>query len=216
MCHLYNHVCGLWKFSCCSSCWEALGICCGLALVNIGKVFVTGQVKKITKIKAPPPPPPPRKVFVIGQVKKSTKIKAPLFMPSGKMVGEPFKSAILFWNPGSETHWPFLNCHLRVICRSHCNISCWPDNCDHQATHTQGVCRPRADWCEFLYFYISWLCYSKYRNFARAPIPMQTNTLGISRCTDRYIQHMQTSAPSNSQWSVAFEIVSARVKWFIY
>ena len=34
------------------------------------------------------------------------------------------------------------------------------------------------------------------RLHARAPIPMQTNTLGISRCTDRYIRHMQTSAPS--------------------
>ena len=33
------------------------------------------------------------------------------------------------------------------------------------------------------------------RLHARAPIPMQTNTLGISRCTDRYIRHMQTSAP---------------------
>ena len=30
---------------------------------------------------------------------------------------------------------------------------------------------------------------------ARAPIPMQTNTLGTSRCTDGYIRHMQTSAP---------------------
>ena len=34
------------------------------------------------------------------------------------------------------------------------------------------------------------------RLHARAPIPMQTNTLGISRCTDRYIRHMQTSTPT--------------------
>ena len=34
------------------------------------------------------------------------------------------------------------------------------------------------------------------RSQASAPIPMQTNTLGTSRCTDRYFQHMQTSAPS--------------------
>ena len=36
------------------------------------------------------------------------------------------------------------------------------------------------------------------RLHARAPIPMQTNTHGISRCTDRYIRHMQTSAPTVS------------------
>ena len=35
------------------------------------------------------------------------------------------------------------------------------------------------------------------RSHARAPIPMQTNTLGTSRCTDRYIRHMQTSAPND-------------------
>ena len=33
------------------------------------------------------------------------------------------------------------------------------------------------------------------RIHVRTPIPMQTNTLGTSRCTDRYIRHMQTSAP---------------------
>ena len=32
------------------------------------------------------------------------------------------------------------------------------------------------------------------RLHARAPIPMQTSTLGTSRCTDRYIRHMQISA----------------------
>ena len=33
------------------------------------------------------------------------------------------------------------------------------------------------------------------RLHACAPIPMQTNTPGTSRCTDRYIRYMQTSAP---------------------
>ena len=32
------------------------------------------------------------------------------------------------------------------------------------------------------------------QSHARAPIPTQTNTFGTSRCTDRYIWHMQTSA----------------------
>ena len=34
------------------------------------------------------------------------------------------------------------------------------------------------------------------RLHACAPIPMQTNTPGTSRCTDQYIRYMQTSAPS--------------------
>ena len=34
------------------------------------------------------------------------------------------------------------------------------------------------------------------RSHARAPVPMQTNTLGTSRCTDRYIRDTQTSAPN--------------------
>ena len=38
------------------------------------------------------------------------------------------------------------------------------------------------------------------QSHARAPIPMQTNTLGTSRCTDRYIRHMQTSAPHVIAW----------------
>ena len=36
------------------------------------------------------------------------------------------------------------------------------------------------------------------RSHARASIPMQTNTLGTSRCTGRYIRHMQTSAPTTT------------------
>ena len=34
------------------------------------------------------------------------------------------------------------------------------------------------------------------RSHAHAPIPMQTNTLGTSRCTDWYIRHIQTSSPN--------------------
>ena len=41
------------------------------------------------------------------------------------------------------------------------------------------------------------------RSHARAPIPMQTNTFGTSRCTDRYIRHIQTSAPWMYQFTLA-------------
>ena len=35
------------------------------------------------------------------------------------------------------------------------------------------------------------------RSHACAPIPMQANTLGTPRCTDRYIRRIQTSAPND-------------------
>ena len=65
------------------------------------------------------------------------------------------------------------------------------------------------------------------RLHARAPIPMQTNTLGISRCTDRHIRHMQTSAPTDSTYlrlSPPFKIANAGIlctkisdnlRWFL-
>ena len=109
--------------------------------------------------------------FIYPSLKCKWPIHTKLLAPND-LISLSYRTQYCVWND---------NVYYELKKKIDWNILVLPDQCS------------RTFWASSRYRYRDTIC----RSHARAPTPMQTNTLGTSRCTDRYIRDMQTSAPNN-------------------